>query len=154
MHSQKNRNWNVGIVEEINAGRRVIDQSKRVCRQHSRHCHERDAEEELSRQADQKQHEIHMWREELSSRNLPAPRQVGRAGCQKSPRKNGKGERRRVEKGGLTAIFVPADQLFRRKPERHNDELQIEPVRFEPQEQVDAEDYGERTESENIRVAS
>ena len=51
-------------------------------------------------------------------------------------------------------VPVPADQFFRGQSERHHRELQIEPVRLEPEEQIDAEDDGKRCEAESVGVAA
>ena len=51
------------------------------------------------------------------------------------------------------SVPVPTNQLFRGQPERHHRELQIEPVRLEPEEQIDAEDDRKRSEAESVGVA-
>ena len=49
--------------------------------------------------------------------------------------------------------FVPADQLLAGERQCNHQELQVEPIRLEPEEQVDAEDDRERTEAERVGVA-
>ena len=51
-----------------------------------------------------------------------------------------------------TAVPVPTNQFFRGQSERDHRELEIEPVRLEPEEQIDAEDDGKRSETERVGV--
>ena len=88
-----------------------------------------------------------MGRIELRAGNLPAPGDVAGAGDQQAERKHRQWKRRGIEDVHPPAFPVPTDQLFRGKPERHHRELQVEPVRLEPEEQIDAEDDGKRTEA-------
>src|SRR5215471_18869536 len=54
---------------------------------------------------------------------------------------------------GRASILLPPDELFGCQPERDQPELPIDPIRFEPQKQVDTENYGERREAESVCVA-
>src|ERR1700733_3707527 len=51
-----------------------------------------------------------------------------------------------------TAFPVPTNQLFRGQPEGDHRELEIEPFRLEPKEEIDAEDDGKRSETEGVGV--
>ena len=73
MHSQENGNRNIRIVEKIDARRGEVEPAEHVGGHHGRHGHRSHAEEELSRQADQKQHQVHVRREELRARNALCP---------------------------------------------------------------------------------
>ena len=53
-----------------------------------------------------------------------------------------------------TAVLFPPNQLLRRKTDGDEHQLQIEPLGLEPEEQVDAENHGERRESERVPVPS
>ena len=98
-------------------------------------------------------HQVHVRRIELRGGNVPAPGDVARAGGQQDKRKHRQRKRRGVEDVHAPAVLVPADQLLRGQPKRHHRELQIEPVRLEPEEQIDAEDDGKRSEAERVGVA-
>ena len=82
-----------------------------------------------------------------------APRDVAPAGDEQAERKHREWKRRGIEDVRVPSVLVPADQLFGGEADRHHDELQIEPVRLEPEEQIDAEDDRERTEAERVGVA-
>ena len=47
-------------------------------------------------------------------------------------------------------VPVPANQLLGREAQTDHDELEVEPVRLEPEEQVDAEDHRKGTEAEHV----
>ena len=65
-------------------------------------------------------------------------------------------KRGRIEDVRLAAVLVPADQFLGGEPDGDHQELQVEPVRPEPEEQVGAEDDRERSEPERVacRVAT
>src|SRR5262245_34808830 len=153
MHSQENGNRNVRIVKKVDSCRGEVKQSEEVRRQHGGYRHQSHAEKELSRETDDKQHEVHLRRIKLRARNFFAPRDVGGAGGEEKERKGGKWKRRRIEDVCATSFLGPTDQLFRGEAKRHHQELQVKPVRLEPKEQIDAEDDGERTEAESVIIA-
>ncbi len=49
-------------------------------------------------------------------------------------------------------VLLPLDELLGRIPERDDDELPVVPLGPEPEEEVDAEDDGDRPEAELVRV--
>ena len=51
-----------------------------------------------------------------------------------------------------SAVFFPADQVFGGEPGGHHQELKVEPIRLEPEKQVDAEDHREWTEAQGVGV--
>src|SRR5215471_16888963 len=53
----------------------------------------------------------------------------------------------------LASILLPPDELFCCQAKRDHPELPIEPIRFEPQKEVDAENDWERREAESVCVA-
>ncbi len=55
--------------------------------------------------------------------------------------------------GAVPVVRIPTNQFLRGQAERDHCELQVEIVRLEPEEQIDAEDYGKRGEAENVRIA-
>ena len=80
--------------------------------------------------------------------------QVGRAGEQQHERANRQRQRRRVEDVRAPAVLLPADQLLGAEADGDEQELEGEPLRHEPQEQVDAEDDRKRAEAERVAVAA
>ena len=80
------------------------------------------------------------------------PRDVAHPGDDQGQREDRERERRGVEDVDEAAVPLPADQLLGGEAERHQDELEVEPVVREPEEQVDAEDDGNGAEAEPVRV--
>src|SRR5687768_7005818 len=112
MHPKKDRNRNVRIVEEINSSRREIEEAEQVSRHHSRHGHGGHAKEELSRQTNQKQHQVHVGWIELGNRDLGTPRDPGGARQEQRYRKHRERECRWVENVRAASIPVPLEQLL------------------------------------------
>ena len=75
------------------------------------------------------------------------------AGRQQRQREHRQRKRRRIEDVGPSSVLVPADALLRREADGDHEELEVEPVRLEPEKEVGAEDDRERAEPERIRVA-
>src|SRR5262249_2215695 len=92
MHSQKDRNRNVRIIEKVNAVRGVVDETEDVSRKHRGHRHQRYAKEILPGKADQKEHQVHVRRIKLCVRDFPAPREVGRSCSKQNYRNDGERE--------------------------------------------------------------
>src|SRR5262245_8488906 len=55
---------------------------------------------------------------------------------------------------GDSSFLVPADDVLCCETDREHQELQIEPVRFEPKEEINAENDGEGPKPECICVSS
>src|SRR2546427_553798 len=152
MHTEEDRDRYVRVVEEIDTGDREVQEAEHIRRCHRRQRHRCDAEEELARKADEKQHRVHVRRIKLRASNGLAPRQVTRARQDEGDRKDSEGKRGGVEDMHVSPLFVPADQVFGGEPGRHHQELKVEPIRLEPEKQVDAEDHREWTEAQGVGV--
>src|SRR5262249_25593250 len=73
--------------------------------------------------------------------------------CQQDNRKNRKRKGRRIENMRPPPLLIPANQLLAGDPKRYHPKLQIEPIRPEPEKQIDAENDGKQTEAESVRIA-
>ncbi|MXY18307.1 MAG: hypothetical protein F4Y57_15305 [Acidobacteria bacterium] len=141
-------------AEEMAAGQGVVRQYEQPGGGHRRQRHGGDAEQQLRGHARQENQQVDVRREDLRHRNLRPPGDAGSA-CQDQPqREQAERERRRVEDVRPAALLVPADELLDGKADRHHQELQVEPVRLEPHEEVDAEDDRERAESEHVPLTA
>ena len=81
------------------------------------------------------------------------PREAARPGGDEREGEDRERERRGVEDVDPAAVPLPAQQLLGREAERHEHELEVEPVVPEPEEQVDAEDDRHRAEADPVGVA-
>ena len=91
-----------------------------------------------------------MGRIELSDGDVVAPGHVAPAGEEQAEREHRKRERRRVEDVRAPSVLLPAQEFLGGEPERHHEELEVEPIVSEPEKKVDAEDDRKRTESEGV----
>ncbi len=152
MHPEKNRYRDVRIAEEIDARRGEVDEAEQVRGYHRRHRHGRDAEEVLSRQADEKQEQVHVRGIKLRHRDVLCPRNVGRT-CEDEPdRKYHQRKGRGIENVHTPPVLFPPDQFFGGETDRHHQELEVKPIRSEPKEQVNAEDHRKRTEAQRVSI--
>jgi hypothetical protein len=154
MHAQEHGRRNECIDEVIGAEDRVPAEPEREHGEDRRHRHRRHAEEQLARQADQEDEEPDVRRQLEGLRDLLTPADRGRAGDEQAERKEAERKRRGIEDVNAASVLVPANELLGEESDRHHQELEVEPVRLEPQEQVDAENDRKRTESERVRLAA
>ena len=94
-----------------------------------------------------------MGRIELRDGDVLPPREAARPGGDEGQREDREREGRGVEDVHPAAVPFPAQQLLGREAERHQQELEIEPVVPEPEEEVDAEDDRDGAEAHPLRVA-
>ncbi len=141
------------IVEEVDTRSCVVHEPEQIRRDHGRHRHRRHPEEGLAGQADEEQHQIHVRRIELRARDLRSPREPARSRENQRKREDRERKRGRVEDMRTPAVPIPGNQLLGGEAERDHQELEVEPVRFEPEKEVDAEDDGKWTEAKRVVAA-
>ena len=148
VHAQEDGDRDVGVDEVVRAGRGEVEQAEHVHRRHRRQGHPGHAEQDLAGQADQEDEQVDLRRAVEGGGDLLAPGEIGGAGQDQPQREQPQRERRWVEDVDPAAVLLPADQVLRREPQRDQQELEVEPVRLEPEEQVDAEDDRYRSETQ------
>ena len=154
MHPEENGDRDVRVVKEVRPGRLEIQEAHRVHRDDGGHSHRRHAEEELPRQGGQENRQVDVRRIELRVGDEVAQRDVRAAGDDQGQREHREREGGRIEDVRGTSLPVPPDELLGEEPHCDHRELQKEPLRPEPEEQVDAEDNWKWPESECVRVAA
>ncbi len=154
VHTEKDRDRDIRVVKKIDAGDAEIEEPEHIGDNDRGHRHRRHSEEILSGERDKKQHQIDVRGEKLGRGDVLTPGEIAGAGENQRQREDREWKRRRVEDVNALSVLVPPDQLLGGEPEPDQQKLQIEPVVGEPQEEVNAEDDGERPEPQGVRVPS
>ena len=154
MKAQEHGRRNVRINEEGNTRNRDIERAagEERCRGHRGHWSNR--EEIHDHETDGEDDRVDARSDAEGRRDFLSPRDVGRAGREQHQREHREGEGGRVEDVNPFAVSIPSHERLAEESKRDQHELHAEPIVFEPQKQIGAEDDRERAEADDKWLAS